>query len=66
MKLEEFLYEFLTNMLHFRPGVKLEQAIHNYVYQGIVPEDWRSLVWDSPRTFEEECEKGVEYWFKYR
>lgn len=61
MKLEDFLYEYLTNFFDFNPSKELEQAIHNWVYEGIVPGDNFPRSWANGRRFEEECKRGTEY-----
>jgi hypothetical protein len=66
MKLEGFLYEYLTCMMDFVPGEQLVQAISDWVYQGKVPDDSFPKSWASGRRFEEECKRGSEYYFKYQ
>lgn len=62
MKLEDFLFEYLTNFLEFEPNRELEQAIHDYVYQGkfsdIKPFDRVSI-------FKNMVEQGTEIYLEH-
>lgn len=62
MKLEDFLYDWLTNMLEFHPGKELQEAIHNYVYKGTIdgPHPWTGT-----RFFKDECDKGAEFFIQF-
>lgn len=64
MKLENFLYEYLTTFMDFLPGDHLKKAVDDWVYQGITPGDDFPKSWATSRRFEEECKKGTEYFLK--
>lgn len=65
MKLEDFLYEYLINFMDFTPSEQLVQAINEWVYRGIIPDDGFPKSWATGRRFEEECKIGTEVFLKH-
>jgi hypothetical protein len=65
MKLEYFLYEYLTNFMDFTPTEQLREAVNAWVYQGAIPNDDFPKSWATGRRFEEECKRGTEYFLKH-
>lgn len=63
MKLEDFLYDWLTNMLEFEPTRQLQEAIHSYVYKGTVD---GPPAWGSNLLFKDECDKGAEFFIRFQ
>jgi len=64
-RLEFFLFSYLSNFMDFLPDENLVKAIHDWVYEGKVPDDDFPKSWSTGRRFEEEAQKGLEYFMEH-